>query len=218
MLVSINSILKRFIPSSIIRQHLDVKGCVLFTFDDGPHPEVTPRILDVLDQYGARGLFFIPGNRIKRAPELIKEIVYRKHGIGNHTFTHTSCSQLSFREIRDEINKCKDELLVHSGIVTKLCRPPKGILTLSLLLAAYLCKHKIVRWSLDTGEYSYMRGASPSALADNFFKKIDDAAIVLSHDDNDTIPDFLKLVLPRLVDEGVDLKKGLLSLGWDHTS
>ncbi|MCI5121153.1 MAG: hypothetical protein D3908_08195, partial [Candidatus Electrothrix sp. AUS4] len=74
--------LKQLVPPSIVRQKLSVKGCILFTFDDGPDPEITPRVLDVLDEYGARGLFFIPGIRIKKAPDLLKEIINRKHGIG----------------------------------------------------------------------------------------------------------------------------------------
>jgi peptidoglycan-N-acetylglucosamine deacetylase len=218
MTFGMGSILKHFIPASIIIQRLNVKRCILLTFDDGPHPEVTPRVLDVLDQYGARGLFFIPGNRIIKAPKLIREIISRKHGIGNHSFTHTSCSQLSYSAIVSEINECKDELFAHSGIVTNLYRPPMGIVTLPSVLAAHRCRHKIVRWSLDSGEYSYMKNATSSALADNFLRRIHDRAIVLSHDDKDTVPGFLKLVLPKLVNDGFDLKGGLHSLRWSHVS
>ncbi|MFH1857138.1 MAG: polysaccharide deacetylase family protein [Candidatus Omnitrophota bacterium] len=214
----VGSILKHVVPAFIIKQRLKIKGSILFTFDDGPHPEITPRVLDVLDRYGARGLFFISGNRIIKSPKVIQEIICRKHGIGNHGFTHTPCSKLSFRENMTEINKCKDELLTHSGILTNLYRPPKGIVTPSLIFAAWRCKYKIVRWSLDSGECSYMQNATSYALADNFLKKIHDRAIVLSHDTKDTVPGFLKLVLPRLLDEGFDLQKGLLSLRWSQNS
>ncbi len=205
-------ILKRTIPESIIRHRLNLKNCILFTFDDGPHPEITPKVLDVLDQYGARGLFFIPSSRIFRSPKLLKEIIDRKHGIGNHSTTHTACSDLSFRQIVNEINGCKDDILSHCGIVTKHYRPPLGITTISLLAAAWRTNHKIVRWSISSGEYSDMRGKTPRELADNFFKVFHDRAIVLSHDDIDTTPDFLKHVLPKLVEEGYDLKSGLNSI------
>lgn len=212
-MIGIGSMVKHFIPASIIIQRLAVEKCILFTFDDGPHPEITPRVLDALDQYGARGLFFIPANRIIKAPNLIREIIARKHLIGNHSFTHAPCSQLSFSLIMGEINKCKEEIFVHSGIVTKFYRPPMGVVTLPLILAAWRCKHKIVRWSIDSGEYSHMRNATPFALADKFLKNIHDRAIVLSHDDKDTTPCFLNLVLPKLVDKGFDLANGLSSLG-----
>ncbi len=180
----IKAIIKRIIPSSIIRQKLDIKNCILFTFDDGPHPELTPKVLDVLDQYGAKGLFFIPSSRIIRAPKLLKEITDRKHGIGNHGATHTTASELSFSGIISEINDCKDEIFSHCGIVTEHFRPPCGIITPSLVVAAWYMKHKIVRWSIDSGDYSYMKNATPRDLAHNFFKIIHDRAIVLSHDDN----------------------------------
>lgn len=203
---------KQFIPASIIRQKLDMNNSILFSFDDGPHAEITPRVLDCLDKYCARGLFFIPACRIINAPKLIKEILSRGHSIGNHSFTHTLVSQLSYQEIKNEINACKNELFLHCGFETSLYRPPQGIITPSLIVAAWRCRHKIVRWSFDSGEYSYMRGAVPSDLADNFLNNIHDRAIVLSHDDKETTPDFLKLVLPRLVERGIDLKNGLHSL------
>jgi len=208
-------ILKHIIPASIIRHRLSSKGskrCVLFTFDDGPHPEITPRVLDVLDQYGARAIFFIPANRIIKSPKLIKEIINRNHEIGNHSLTHAPSHHLSFREIVNEINKCRDELFFYSGIKTSFYRPPMGIVTTSLLFASLFCKHKILRWSLDSGEYSYMRNASPFALAENFMKRIRDRDIILSHDDKDTTPDYLELVLPKLIDQGFNLSDGLPSL------
>lgn len=217
-MLKIGSLLKHVVPASIIQQKLDVKGCILFTFDDGPHPEITPRVLDILEQYGARGLFFILGNRIKRAPKLLKEIIDRKHGVGNHSFTHTTCSHLSFREIIDDINKCRDEILSLTGITTKLYRPPMGVVSPSLIFASRKSNHRLIRWSLDSGEYSYIQNATSSELADNFFRILHDRAIVLSHDDNETVPSFLELILPRLVDSGFDLRSGLLSLRWNNGS
>jgi peptidoglycan-N-acetylglucosamine deacetylase len=209
---SLKYALKQTIPASIIRHRLNKKKCILFTFDDGPHPEITPKVLDILDQYGARGLFFIPSSQIDRSPKLLKKIIDRKHGIGNHGATHTPCSDLSFRQIITEINSCKDEILSQCGITTKHFRPPLGITTLSLLVAAWSTNHKIVRWSISSGEYDNMRNKTPRELADNFFKMLHDKAIVLSHDDIDTTPDFLKLVLPNLVAEGYDLSSGLDSI------
>ena len=214
--MALPGIIKNIIPPSIVQQKISVKGCILFTFDDGPDPKITPRVLDVLDEYGARGLFFIPGIRIKKAPGLLKEIIDRKHGIGNHSLTHTSNDSLSFTELIHEITGCHDEIFSLTGITTAIYRPPKGITTPSLLLAAKRCKHRIMRWSLDVGEYGYMKNATPTELAENFLKRVHDRAIVVSHDDKETTPEFLKQVLPKMIDSGFDLKAGLASSGWTH--
>ncbi|MCI5207714.1 MAG: polysaccharide deacetylase family protein [Candidatus Electrothrix sp. ATG2] len=206
--------LKHLVPPSIVRQKLSVKGCILFTFDDGPDPEITPRVLDVLDEYGARGLFFIPGIRINRAPGLLKEILERKHGIGNHSLTHVANNSLSFKELIHEIDRCRDKIFSLTGITTKIYRPPMGITTPSLILASRYCKHRIMRWSLDVGEYGYMENATPAELAENFLNCVHDRAIVVSHDDKETTPEFLKLVLPKMIDSGFDLKTGLAKSGW----
>jgi hypothetical protein len=73
-----------------------------------------------------------------------------------------------------------------------------------------------MRWSLDVGEYGSMKNATPAELAKNFLKRVHDRAIVVSHDDKKTTPEFLKLVLPEMVDSGFDLKTGLSSSGWKH--
>ena len=212
-MAGIGSLLKNCVPNSLIRQKLDRKGSVLLTFDDGPHPNVTPRVLDLLEKFAVRGLFFIPGNRAGRAPHLLREIVERNHVIGNHGFTHTDCTRLSVQEIVEEIANCQKELFSHTGVHTSVFRPPRGAVSPSLLIAARYCRHSIMRWSFDSGEYSYMRDKPVSAMADNFLSNIHDRAIVLSHDDTDIMPRLLELVLPGLVDRGVDLKNGLLSLG-----
>lgn len=210
-LSDMNSYLKRAIPASIVRQKLSKKGCILFTFDDGPHPEFTPRVLDVLDEYGARGLFFIPSIRIERAPKLLSEIVNRNHGIGNHSASHTANNMLSIKGLTAEIKKCSLDIQALSGVTTKIYRPPCGIVTISLLFAAKHCQHKIMRWSVDIGEYSHMRHASSSEMAEKFLKNIHDKAIILSHDDVGTTHEVLAIVLPRLIDMGFDLKNGLAS-------
>ena len=107
----------------------------------------------------------------------------------------------------------RDALFEHTGVVTKYFRPPLGVISPAVLPAVVLCRHRILRWSLNTGEYSYLRGASSSDLADNFERRLHDRAIVLSHDDHAQVPEMLARILPVLVQRGVDLSGGLRSLG-----
>src|SRR5665213_488321 len=68
-----------------------IEGCsnsILFTFDDGPHPDVTPRILSLLERYKARAVFFVVGARIPRAPHVLRTILEQGHALGNHSFSH----------------------------------------------------------------------------------------------------------------------------------
>jgi peptidoglycan/xylan/chitin deacetylase (PgdA/CDA1 family) len=217
-MVRLNKLLKHIVPASIIQQKLLGKRQILFTFDDGPDPEITPRVLDILDRYGARGLFFIPAIRIERAPELLKEIVQRNHGLGNHSFSHTSNASLSFQELIHEINRGSEAIFSESGIRTTIYRPPMGIVPFKLIFAAQYCRHKIMRWSLMSGEYSHLVNATAQELADNLLNDIEDQAIVVAHDDHETIPDFLELVIPKLIDRGFDLRSGLSSVKWREGS
>lgn len=205
--------LKKFIPHFVIIQKLKINNSILLTFDDGPDPVITPQVLDILGNYNARGLFFVPGGRISKAPDLLEIILRNKHGVENHSYSHKSCSELSYTQIVDEINQCSDAIYDVTGHRTTLFRPPMGVVTPSLLFAARKCNHKIVRWSFDSGEYSYLQGRNVSELANNFINHgISDQTILLSHDDNENIPGFLKIILPELIERGYDLKSGIDSL------
>lgn len=214
MTLQLGRLFKHIVPASIIQQKLVGKGQVLFTFDDGPDPDITRKVLDIMEKYEARGLFFIPGIRIKRAPELLQEIVQRKHGLGNHSLSHTSNASLSFRKLVKEINDGSDEIFFVSGVRTAIYRPPMGIVPLKLIVAAQYCRHKIMRWSLMSGEYSHLVNATAQELADNLLNDIREQAIVVSHDDHEAMPEFLELVIPQLIDRGFDLKTGLSSVKW----
>lgn len=210
----LRSLLKHLVPSTLMQQKLGTKGCVLLTFDDGPHPAITPRVMNLLERHGARGLFFVPGTRIDRAPWLLREILDRGHGLGNHGFSHLPCSRLSYVQIVDEIRRGADAIEHVCGVRTALFRPPLGDVTLNLFVAARRARHRIFRWSIDTGESGHSQGASADALARGLLAGIRDRAIVLSHDDQQEVPRMLEQILPSLVERGFDLRAGLASTRW----
>src|SRR5437899_10063916 len=80
------------------------------TFDDGPNPAITPKLLDLLDRYNAKATFFLIGRYVRECPELVQETVARGHLIGNHTETHPNLLRLSRREIRIELRLCHDAI------------------------------------------------------------------------------------------------------------
>ncbi len=212
--MDVKKVVKSLIPYQIIQHKLHNCNSVLFTFDDGPHPEITYEVLDILERNNAKGLFFIVGNKIQRAPDVLKHIVERGHGIGNHSFSHTSCSCLSLKQIIHEIEETKKIIRSLTGITTRIYRPPMGVISINLIVAAKITKHNIMRWSIDSGEYSYLRNKTPESLATNLLNKIHHSSIILSHDDISVVPNYLKLALPQLIEKGYDLSHGIDRLIW----
>ena len=102
-------------------------GKVTLTFDDGPDPEVTPKVLDVLDIYGVKAYFFVTGSKAEKHPELIRLIVSRGHTVGNHTYTHSPLFPVSGKTfIEDDIRACDSviDLAVQEAAPTSDSRGP----------------------------------------------------------------------------------------------
>lgn len=106
------------------------RGAVALTFDDGPDPEVTPRVLDLLDAAGpegARATFFLIGERVERHPDLAAEIVRRDHGVANHTHSHPGhFSVLLPGGLAGEIDRAQEAIERATGVVPRWFRPPAG--------------------------------------------------------------------------------------------
>ncbi len=121
---------------------------VSLTFDDGPDPRYTPRILDILRKEGIHATFFVCGQRLAAHPELGARIVAEGHLIGNHTDTHAAILRESAEAARREIDACDDRIASLTGVRTHLFRPPKGLWTASAFDAARKSGHTLVLWSL----------------------------------------------------------------------
>src|SRR5215475_15093729 len=100
-------------------------GCAL-TFDDGPNPSSTPRLLSLLETHRVTATFFVLGKYVEENPGLAAEIVARKHVIGNHTYGHPNTLFFSRRHITDELNRCQDAILKATGFRSMCVRPPFG--------------------------------------------------------------------------------------------
>lgn len=103
---------------------------VALTFDDGPHPEVTPQVLDILRDAGARATFFMVGEQVRAHPDLARRIVHEGHGVGNHTDTHRDL-QLTWPpgRVRTEIVSGQDAIIQTTGITPAVFRAPHGKMT-----------------------------------------------------------------------------------------
>jgi peptidoglycan/xylan/chitin deacetylase (PgdA/CDA1 family) len=100
---------------------------VALTFDDGPNPALTPRLLRVLEENQVRATFFVIGAFVRDCPELVQEIAAHGHTIGNHTHTHPALFWMSRRQIADELARCQDAVEAACGRRPAWMRPPFGV-------------------------------------------------------------------------------------------
>lgn len=116
------------------------------TFDDGPHPLITPKVLDILDAYQAKATFFCVGENVKKFPDTYKQIMERGHSVGNHTFNHLSGWKTANENYFQNIEQASS--FIHSH----LFRPPYGKISPSQV-SALKNRYTIVMWSILTRDY-----------------------------------------------------------------
>lgn len=121
--------------------------CVYLTFDDGPIPEVTPWVLDVLDRYGVKATFFMVGDNVRKHPEVFRMVVERGHRIGNHTFNHIQGLRYLTKNYLANVEKAAR--YIHSD----LFRPPHGHMRIPQTLCLTR-KYRVVMWDVVTRDYS----------------------------------------------------------------
>src|SRR6202047_5526552 len=102
---------------------------IAMTFDDGPSPETTPRLLDILKQRNIKATFFMIGQNAERNPAIVKRILAEGHEIGNHSWPHPQLSKLSDDRVTAEITKTQAAIKDASGYAPTLLRPPYGSIT-----------------------------------------------------------------------------------------
>ena len=170
---------------------------VLLTFDDGPHPEYTPAVLERLRERHLTAAFFLLGTRIEADPHLVERIEDAGHALGNHTYSHPDLGWLNFRQAHEEIARC--QVLVPTA---KLFRPPYGKLTPGLRLAARRHGLRCLNWTLDSGDWRCRSAADARDCAHQVLELLQPGDIVLFHDNHRWIEPILEFVLPRLAVAG----------------
>ena len=162
---------------------------VYLTFDDGPIPEATPYILDVLAQYGVKATFFMVGDNVRKYPEIYQRVVSEGHRIGNHTHNHIGGFRHSIKEYSYNVEKA------NAYLHTDLVRPPHGWMRLAQY--AWLSrKFRIVMWDLVTRDYSKWMTADD--VLENVKRYALNGSIITFHDSLKSI-DKLRTALPASI-------------------
>src|SRR2546429_2162441 len=123
------------------------------TFDDGPNPAITPKLLDLLERHKAKAKFFLIGRYVRECPELVKEIIARGHTGGNHTETHPYLLWLAPTQVRVELRLCHNAICNALGSPPKWFRPPFGMRNPWVIPAARELGYRTVMWTLIPGDW-----------------------------------------------------------------
>lgn len=148
------------------------------TFDDGPHPEYTPRLLDILAAHGAKATFFVVGAAVRAHPELTRRIASEGHALANHTWDHRSMPTLTRVQRLEQLRRCAHALAPYGGD-HHLFRPPFGNQSLASRLDALRLGYEVVTWSyhcLDWLEHD------AEFLSARLAERLRPGSIVLLHD------------------------------------
>ena len=131
------------------RWDLADRGAVALTFDDGPHPDYTPQILDVLAEHGARATFFVVGRRVRRHPELVRRTLAAGHAVGSHSYSHADGWEVPWPRLVRDLWGGRRALEEAAGGRRRAFRPPKGYFSDRAAAAAAVCGLRPWLWTVD---------------------------------------------------------------------
>jgi len=194
-LVQPTYLIKSIYPKAIWRKEPTDKKLYL-TFDDGPIPEITTWVLDVLKHYQVKATFFCVGNNVEKQPAIFQRILDEEHAVGNHTYNHLNGWKTHSPLYLKNVSRCKE--LVHSN----LFRPPYGKMkkTQFNILRRY---YSIVLWDVLSGDYD--KKTSPEKCLKNVVDKYRNGSIIVFHDNVKAWTN-LQYALPKFIEHA--LKEG----------
>ncbi len=173
---------------------------IAITFDDGPHPTLTPQLLDMLKQRGIHATFFVIGSMAKEHPEILQRALREGHEIGNHSYTHPNLGKMSDDGVRRELNGTKDIITNAISRPVTLMRPPYGSITnVQKKLVHGDLGYKIILWDVDPLDWKDRNSASVSR---RILEGTHKGSIILAHDIHKTTVDAMPTVLDGLLAKG----------------
>ena len=169
-------------PLGLEDRTADGRGYAL-TFDDGPHAQGTPAVLELLAAEGVRGTFFLVGEQIRRNPSLPREILQAGHEIGLHCDRHRNLLRLGPRQVREDIARAEDAIATSTGRAPVLYRPPYGVLNGAALRLARSRGWRTLLWSQWGRDWEAR--ATPESIAAKLTDGAGPGAVLLLHDADD---------------------------------
>ena len=153
---------------------------VAMTFDDGPHPTHTPRLLKILRDRNIKATFYLVGKNAKAYPAIVRQMIAEGHEIGNHTWTHGSLTSMSDDQIRRELKMSADAVYAAAGYRPQTIRPPYGAVNARVKQLIYSeFGYPTIMWSVDPQDW---RRPGVSVVTSRIVNGAHPGAILLAHD------------------------------------
>lgn len=173
---------------------------VYLTFDDGPIPEVTPKVLEILSRYHVKATFFMVGENIHKHPEAYRQVANAGHSIGNHTYHHVKGWHTTLRRYLSEVRQFP--------VDTRLFRPPYGKATFLQRLALHRKGYRIIYWDILTRDYDARQ--TPETMLALIQKRTRPGSIINFHDSlksNERMLTVLPQAIEWLQAQGYELRQ-----------
>ncbi len=171
--------LRSVAETNVYRKKDSVGKKIALTFDDGPHPRLTPKILGILEKYGVRATFFVIGQNAQNYPDAMRLLVSSGCEVGYHTFTHKNMRLMSEEDITLELERSRTLLEHDFGTRAEVLRPPQGQYSESLSQVASRYGYDIILWSIDTRDWAH---TPAEQIAHNIISCASEGDIILMHD------------------------------------
>jgi len=186
---------------------------VALTFDDGPHPLFTNRLLDIFKEKGIKATFFVAGNKIEKHKKIISRMIAEGHELGNHSYSHKNLIFKKKSMIREEIEKT-DRLLRELGVKGDIhFRPPFGRLLFAACSVIASLNKKVIMWNVPTRDF---KESDPNVILKRIYKRIKPGAIIVLHDsgierpgkkiDRQATIDVVKMLIDGLPKRGYEFR------------
>ena len=188
-------------PTKLSYSSCTVEGQVVaMTFDDGPHAQNTPRLLDILKQRGIKATFFVVGQNAVEYPDILKRIVADGHELANHSYSHPILASLSESALRDQLEKTHQAVLNATGVNMKVMRPPYGALSEpQRRWTNATFGYRTILWDVDPLDWKFRDAARVESEILGHAKS---GSIILSHDIHKSTVDAMPSTLDALTAKG----------------
>ena len=185
------------------------ENTIYLTFDDGPTPEITERVLEILDKYHIKATFFCIGDNVRKHPEIVQKILSKQHSVGNHTYSHLKGWRTPTKTYINNTEACRMKLNSQFAIQnSQIFRPPYGKITPWQSFKLRKLGYKIIMWDVLSKDYA--ASISAEMCYENVIKNVSSGSIIVFHDSNkakENVLNSLEKTIETLKSKGFKFEK-----------
>jgi peptidoglycan/xylan/chitin deacetylase (PgdA/CDA1 family) len=185
------------------------ENTIYLTFDDGPTPEITERVLEILDKHQIKATFFCIGDNVRKHPEIVQKILSKQHSVGNHTYSHLKGWRTPTKTYINNTEACRMKLNSQFTIQnSQIFRPPYGKITPWQSFKLRKLGYKIIMWDVLSKDYD--ASISAEKCYENVLKNVSSGSIIVFHDSNkakENILNSLEKTIETLKSKGFKFEK-----------